>query len=392
MGLRGYRFVPSLPTLDPHVFLPTTVPQRPLVYPFDRAGTLYYLARAGVHRAIRHLLGGREGVVLMPSYHHGVEVEAVRAAGAQVTFYRVDASMHIDLDDIRRLLNRRSVRVLYVTHFVGFAQPVVEAARLCAERGVSLVEDCALSLLSRDDSGRPLGSTGDAAIFCLYKSLPVPHGGLLVMRSQPVARNEISPPVTSTLHHIFGSVLAHLELRSGPVGRALRHVTRLVSRRTIDQMIDQVRTGTTHLAERDLRIAGSALVNRLLRRFDLEMVVVRRRRNFRRLAEALADQVPVLGAPLGAGVCPLFVPVRVSDKANVVRALHARGIDAIDFWNHSLDDGQRFPDATLLRRELLELPCHQSLDDEDIDFVARAVKEELVHVGARNGSHGRSVV
>ena len=38
--------------------------------------------------------------VLMPAYHHGVEVEAVRRTGAEVVFYRVDRAWNADLDDV----------------------------------------------------------------------------------------------------------------------------------------------------------------------------------------------------------------------------------------------------------------------------------------------------
>src|SRR5207302_1991219 len=77
------------------------------------------------------------------------------------------------------------VRVLYLTHFVGFAQPVAEARHLCDQLGVKLIEDCALALFSRAPDGLPLGARGDAAIFCLYKTLPLPHGGLLLAPSVP---------------------------------------------------------------------------------------------------------------------------------------------------------------------------------------------------------------
>src|SRR5262249_61002951 len=112
--------------------------------------------------------------------HHGVEVEAVRAAGARIVYYRVDANMRIDLDDLARKAAAPDVCALYVTHFVGFAQPIADAYKLARARGLRLFEDCALALFSRTASGIPLGTFGDAACFCLYKTLPVPHGGLLV--------------------------------------------------------------------------------------------------------------------------------------------------------------------------------------------------------------------
>lgn len=379
-------FIPSLPTLDPTLLAPSLEPTRPPLFPLDRLDApevqLFYLARAGVYHTIRTWLGGEPGVVLMPAYHHGVEVEAVRAAGARIVFYRVDENMRIDLDDIADKVRALDVRVLYVTHFVGFPQPIAAAKKLARARGVKLFEDCALALFSRTPEGKPLGSTGDAACFCLYKTLPVPHGGLLLGPDVPTVDVE-TPPLMSTLHHVSGLVLAHLELHSSGLGRAVRQAARAASHATVDKAVATVKTGTMHLLPHELDLGASKLVERLLRRFDDEMVVVRRRRNFQRLAAALDGVVPVVGAPLPLGTCPLFLPVRIAGgrKRDVMQALHTVGIDAIDFWGtgDAACSADEFPEVTQLRREILELPCHQSLDDDAIDLVAHAVKQVAGH-------------
>ncbi|HEX9104367.1 MAG TPA: aminotransferase class V-fold PLP-dependent enzyme [Polyangia bacterium] len=380
---RAPLFIPSLPTLDPAQLVPSLEPSRPPLFPLDRlqapAAQLFYLARAGVYHTVKHWLAGAPGVVVMPAYHHGVEVEAVRAAGARVVFYRVDRDLRIDLDDLRTKALAPDVRAVYVTHFAGFAQPIVEARAIARERGVPLFEDCALALFSCTPDGKPLGSFGDASCFCLYKTLPVPHGGLLVAANVPVAA-AAPPPLLSTLHHTAGLALAHLELRSSSLGRAVRRAARATARATVDKAVATVKTGTMHLQAHELALGASRLVERLLPRFDGEMVVVRRRRNFERLARALDGVLDVVGAPLAPGVCPLFLPVRIvdRDKREVVHALHAAGIDAIDFWSSGECDDE-FPEVAALRREILELPCHQSLDDDAIDLVAHAVKQVVAH-------------
>lgn len=373
-------FIPSLPTLDPRVAL------GPVAMPWSRWPGLetgrvgvFYLARAGIYRAVRHFLGGRGGTVLMPAYHHGVEVEAVLATGADVRFFRVGADLGVDLDDLAARARAPDVRLIYVTHYVGFAQPIAAVAAIAAERGVPLFEDCALSLFSRDASGRPLGSTGDASCYCLYKTLPLPHGGLLrVPRDMPLSPGA-PPPLLSTLHHTVGLALADLELRAPAIGRGVRALARGLAQRTVDAAVDTVRTGTMHLEPRELELGASLVTLHLASRFDPEAVVGRRRRNFAALAAALADVAEVIGAPLAAGVCPLFVPVRVPDKPCLLARLRSQGIEAIDFWStgHSACDEREFPEVAILRREILELPCHQSLDEEDLDVLARAVRAGL---------------
>jgi hypothetical protein len=368
-------FIPSLPTLDPRLLLPTLEPSRPARFPLDQLGTPrahgFYLARGGVYHAVRHFAAG--GRVLMPAYHHGVEVEAARAAGAIVELYRVDAQMRIDLEDLTRRAAQPDTRAIYVTHFVGFPQPL--PIDLCRRRHLKLIEDCALALGSADADGVPLGSLGDASIFCLYKSLPVPHGGLLVGPDLPTPTLRPAP-AASTWHHLGGQILSHLQLRFPSLGRPLRAGARRAAHATVDQVVENIHTGTMHLLPHELTLGASPVVSKICQRIDLTITVVRRRRNFRRLAEALDGVLEVIGAPLGPCACPLFLPVRTPKKKRLHRALQARGIDSIDFWS---EGESAFPEVEALRREVLELPCHQSLDDDDIDRMARAVKEEALH-------------
>jgi dTDP-4-amino-4,6-dideoxygalactose transaminase len=346
---------------------------------------LFYQARAGVFRALRRLLPRKGGVVLMPAYHHGVEVAAARAAGAALDFYRVRADMTVDLDDLHLRARARDVRGIYLIHYVGFPQAVTEVRALCRRQGLFLVEDCALALLSRDPSGRPLGSDGEAAIFCLYKSLPVPHGGLLRGLAFDPRRDPAidSAPLASTLHHAGSLLLSHLELRSAALGPALRRFERAARRRLPGIGFRPAQTGTSVLGPRDLALGASALVPHLIARLDLDLIARRRRRNFQRLAEALDGVAPIVGAPLQPGVCPLFLPLRVRSrghtKAEVRHALERLSVEAVDFWSGGdpACDPDMFPEVAALRREILELPCHQGLDDEAIDRVARAVKQVL---------------
>jgi dTDP-4-amino-4,6-dideoxygalactose transaminase len=185
------------------------------------------------------------------------------------------------------------------------------------------------------------------------------------------------------MHHVVGLALAHLELHGSDLGRTVRQLARAASHATVDKAVTTVQTGTMHLRPLDLELAASTLVARLLPRLDHAMVVVRRRRNFERLAEALEDVLPVVGHPLPPGCCPLFLPVRVErhDKRVLMQRLHALGIDAIDFWGTGDPACQpsEFPEAAGLRRQILELPCHQSLDDAAIDQVAHAMKQVVAH-------------
>ncbi len=90
-------------------------------FPFDRPDRRhsFFLARNAIYHLVRSLQLRAGEAILVPDYHHGVEVEAIRAAGARVLFYRIDRRLQPDLDAIRRLA-ASGARVLYVIHFLGW--------------------------------------------------------------------------------------------------------------------------------------------------------------------------------------------------------------------------------------------------------------------------------
>ena len=174
------RAISPYPTLGARHLVPW--PGGTAAFPFDGRARVrrYRFARAAVTRGLRALGIGPGDDVLVPAFHHGVEVEAVRATGARPLPYPIGADLCLRVSEVERRVTE-TTRAVYATHYFGFPQPAAALRALCDRRGLVLLEDCALALGS-EDGGRPLGTLGDLAVFCLYKTLPVPDGGLLVVR------------------------------------------------------------------------------------------------------------------------------------------------------------------------------------------------------------------
>ena len=177
-------YIPAWPPLSPLHLLPRR-PRRELPFPFSAPlRTYFFRASYAIYHLFSALCREAGGTVLVPDYNSGNEVMAMRAAGATLRYYPIKKNLEADLEALRRLC-REDARVLYVIHYAGWPQPIVEMARLCREFGLVLVEDCALSLLG-DVRGEPIGSFGDYSVFCLYKTIPVPNGGVLVQNRGPL--------------------------------------------------------------------------------------------------------------------------------------------------------------------------------------------------------------
>ena len=377
----GRMFVPSLPTLWPSMLMARKDASGFL--PFASPSVRYfYFARNAVWLTVKMLrLDEDGGEVLVPAYHHGVEIEALVDAGVTPRFYRVGSRWDVDLEDVERRIGPKT-RALYLIHYAGFPGPAAEMRALADKHGLPLIEDCALSLLSADGTV-PLGSTGDVGIFCLYKTLPVPNGGAMVINGprQYSVPEPPAPPVTSTFSHTLGSLLQNLELRGGAVGRTLRAAIRGVGRGTVKAAsIERVATGTQHFNRKHVDLGMSPLTKRIAFAQDMAGVVEKRRRNYFYLLARLRDVSPPLFNQLAPGVCPLFYPMVVENKPALLENLRARGIDAIDFWKyfHPACDAAQFPEVAQLRRTILEIPCHQDFGPEAMAEIADAVRDALV--------------
>lgn len=380
-------FVPALPTLSPAMLLPRWSEGRrgqlDRTFPFNAPHVRYfYFARNALWEACR-LMELAGGEVIVPAYHHGVEIETLVAAGVRPVFYPVGRQWDVDLDGVERLIGPNT-RALYMIHYAGFPGPASEMKAIADRHGLPLIEDCALSLLARDGRA-PVGGTGDVAFFSIYKMLPVPNGGAMALSGSLAERSRSlgapqPPPLTSTWSHLLSSLLQHVEMRGGHIGRQVRRVVRRLGRRTVENAgIQRVTTGSDHFGRGDANLGMSGISMRILAGQDMEQVVRSRRRNYSYLLERLSDVAPPVVPTLPLGACPLFYPTAVRDKAGAVARLETLGIQAIDFWRlfHPSCDPARFPDVAWLRHNVLELPCHQDLTPPMMAYIARCVRQLL---------------
>jgi dTDP-4-amino-4,6-dideoxygalactose transaminase len=132
-------------------------------FPLSLPGRGFHTARSAIYQLFKMLVASGRSRVLVPDYHMGNELRAIRAAGAQVRLYAIDRQGRPDLAALSRQA-AQGADVLFTIHYGGWSQPISELRALCDRHGLRLVEDCALALLSEAE-GLPLGSYGDYAVF-----------------------------------------------------------------------------------------------------------------------------------------------------------------------------------------------------------------------------------
>jgi perosamine synthetase len=109
---------------------------------------------------------------------------AIITTGATPVFVDIDGkSLNMTLDTVKKAVTEKT-RAIIVQHTLGSFAPVEDIAQFAREKGILIIEDCALALGTKKD-GQQVGSFGDAAIFSmeLSKTITVGWGGILLINN-----------------------------------------------------------------------------------------------------------------------------------------------------------------------------------------------------------------
>lgn len=342
---------------------------------YGRYSAYFSSGRAAVYWAFRTLNLKSGSVAWLPDYHCGVEVQAALDAGLSVKFYRISHDLSVDVDDLEKSLKAQPGPVLLI-HYFGFAQPSLETiARICIERQVPLIEDCAHALFSSTAS-RLLGSIAPIAVFSLRKTLPIHDGGALVTNRDVRSVRLSQAPVTTAL-----STLSKEFLRT------------LLGQRTIEAISSKVVShsdSTQRLPEwvgqaKYYNQGQSIISQRLASRADPASIVNARRENWLIVHERLSSQSNhrAIWSDLAAGTCPLFYCFRVSKRDDLMRRLMSEQVETFRFGArpHPSLDLQLFAASRVLRDQIIGFPVHQRIRSVDLNAALDRTLQVLGEVG-----------
>jgi dTDP-4-amino-4,6-dideoxygalactose transaminase len=330
---------------------------------------VYSRARHGLWQGVRALGIGPGGSVLVPSYHHGSEVEALEQAGLVCRFYEVDPDLQPSQDVLEDLLTP-DVRALYLIHYFGMPQAADRWREWCDRHDLFLVEDAAMAFLAAW-KGRPVGSFGHLAFFCLYKTFPLPDGGATIS--------------TANLPGASSKPSLGLEQTASRTGSWLAQRSRLFS--TVHHMTrgDRETEWGTDFDLGDPSTPASRVTARLIPRVVDARAAARRRANYRFLHEQLGDRLNVLVPELSEGSCPIAYMFRLDPEPQRVvrRSLADGGVQLANFWMapHPAVPNEGFQWSRCLRSSVVGLPVHQELRAIDLERIALAMGVAMRRAG-----------
>lgn len=347
---------------------------------------------AAIYQALRALKVGPGDSVLVPTYHCPTMISPVHALGAQPRFYGLDAQGTAQPAALEPLLAGVRPKAVLAVHLFGLPRPMAALREWCDANDIALIEDCAHCLFGTVE-GRPVGRWGDFAIASVAKFLPVPRGGCVIDTSGRVSALPSRPAKGASRVALDMLDLGHRH-RGMPglnavIGFALGAARRLRPAAEARASASKPAMGSDPLQAPGYRFDAPAAeravdgVSRwLAERAPQGRNAATRRRNFARLAEGL-DSGPgrrllwpeARDASALAGFAPYAMPLWLDDPEPAYAAMRKAMLPVMR-WDRLWPGTPALPGDHGLTwaRHVVQIACHQSLEDAQVDRIVVAVR------------------
>ena len=344
--------------------------------------------RAAIHHALLQLRLPPDSLVLVPTYHCPTMIAPVILAGLNVGYFGLTPDGLPDLASIDAA-TAAAAKVILVSHYFGLARSLANVRQWCDDRRIALIEDCAHCYFGNAGE-RPIGAWGDYCTASLAKFLPFSEGGLLASAKHAIGDLGMQPQGLKAQLKGVVDVLEMAARYRRLTGLDVFINAMLKLRRTpqrasdADTMTPLVVTEESMMRDCDMaRIKLAPLWTTHLLRSVLPRggIIVRRQRNFSRYAEHFrkiegARQLVAVGDPGWDNTAPYVFPLWVEDADRVYAATRQLRLP-IFRWDRiwpgtPVREGDAGPQWS---HHVLQLLCHQNLDDEDIDAISMTLRD-----------------
>ncbi|MCG8570764.1 MAG: aminotransferase class V-fold PLP-dependent enzyme [Spirochaetes bacterium] len=351
------------------------------VYNWFNKNKIIYFHKARV--AIKYLCD-KIGVepddeILVPSYNCGSEIDPLYQTGAKLIVYNIKKDCSLDIKDLKNSISDKT-KIIYVIHYYGFVHNLTDIVEVCKTKNIYLIEDCALSLFTKHDY-KNVGCLGDAAIFSFPKTLPVPDGGALVANNHDLFSNNIllKKPGLKLFYKKLLPIIKSSILR-WIVTKKINFLTILFKTKKYEKKREKTPDiPASYYYDQSLNnMKTSNLTKKLLKSFDYNDIVFKRRRNFLLFLEEFKNDIKIvpLFSSLKENVCPLNFPIFVNNREEINKKMLESNIATVSWWAgyYKNLNIEKFTETCCLKNNILALPIHHQLDVEDIKYISKKIK------------------
>ena len=339
--------------------------------------------RYAMHAAYETAGVGSAGALLAPAYHCRTMLDPALALKGNILLYALNSDLTPRMESIKILVENSQPRVkaLVVPHYFGFSQPaplITELAAFCSLHGITLIEDCSHAWqVVAERASACQANSGHVLIGSPYKFFACEDGGTLW--GNPAEFSVAQPSAPSLLGEL--KALKQTLARSWRSHRASELVlpAEQIAMQNIHQGEDIRENSCSPSSMYDSRSendSGLALSRWVMRHTAVSRVVHQRQHNYRQWTRAVAGLrgAKALFTDLPPDCAPYMFALHIAQPEQHFYQLKHLGVPIWRWDEMAVSD---CPVATQYRSHLLHLPCHQSLTQEQMQWMTGAITRVL---------------
>lgn len=326
----------------------------------------------------------KQGALLAPAYHCVTMLDPALALGAEVRLYSLKSDLMPDRDSLDQICAQsdKPVKALLATHFFGFVRDFSWLKQWCDEKRIVLIEDCSHVLFVEQYQASGAGLYGKFIASSPYKFFSCADGGLLYM---PEASFVDGLPTKSAgfLAELRG-IKSIIEKSRLPkistddivlIDRQLESITATAPTPGSDQPTGRLAQSMQYSLA-SARMAPLRSSRWVVSHSSVKNNITRRQENYRRWAQALSDMHNCHGLypEIPSNVVPYMFPLYLDTPMPHFYWLKQLGVPV---WRWDEMAISNCPVAADYRLHLLHLPCHQSLNEDEMAWMLAAVRKTL---------------
>jgi len=304
-----------------------------------------------LHLALLALSVGPGDEVIVPDLTFASPANMVILTGARPVFVDVTREYWcIDPTDIKRRLTKR-VKAMIVVHLYGHPAYMDEIIEIARENNIYVIEDCA-EAHGAEYRGKKVGTFGDIAIFSFYanKIITTGEGGMIVTNN-----DELVDRIRLMRDHGMRPRYWHIVLGFNYRMTGLQAAVGIAQLRKIDRLLERKR--------RIAKIYEEALGN--VPGIELHPKMVWARPSYW-LYSILVDE-----KKYGLSRDRLMIEL---EKQGIETRRFFYPLHVMPAFSKYSDEKQ-YPVSTYLSQHGLNLPSGPRISDDDIEYVAKIIKE-----------------
>lgn len=363
-------YIPNKPGLSPDLLDRGTGKKKDPNFSFKKT-VFYPLGRHALYSIIKEMKISGKDSVLLPNFVCHTATKPFEMFTKKVRFFRVKKDLSIDFDDLIGRI-KDDTKVLMVVHYHGFTDNIERVMEICRDNDIYLIEDCAQAMYSRH-RGKLLGSFGDASVFSIRKTLPVPDGGALVINNEEFRVKEPAKELTGE---------EGIELQNKKLTNLILTWLQINARlllTSFSKELEDLKWVERRLYSDPSKFHKISDISRtIMDNVDSNRIIKKHRENFNFLSRKTEgmDGIEPIFRRIGPGVCPYAFPVMAKNRKSIRSELLKNGIETLVHWDYLLPRGfaGKYPEVRKLAQNEMTLPVHQDLERKHMERIVNELK------------------